>query len=60
MIKFGKGESMLQVRENIQELEEIELIIFRVDEFDQKELKLKLIPSRWHGDGLVGCHLIPI
>lgn len=60
LIKFGKGESMLQVKENIHENEEIELVVFRVEEFGKKQYKLHLTPSKWTGDGLVGCHLIPI
>ena len=61
LLKFGKAKSLAEVKSNIIDLEEIKVNIYRVSEYgDMKKFKLFLTPHRWDGDGLVGCHLIPI
>ena len=61
LLKFGHAKSLIEVKANIVDLEEIKVSIFRVSEYgDMKKYQVFLRPHRWEGDGLVGCHLIPI
>ena len=61
LIKFGHAKQLHEVKSNIIDLEQIKVTIFRVSEYgDMKKYQLFLIPHRWDGEGLVGCHLIPI
>ena len=60
LIKFGKAKSMLDVKKNIIDLEQIKVSVLRVEDSHIKNYKVLLTPHRWEGDGLVGCHLIPL
>ena len=61
LLKFGKAKSLAEVKSNIVDCEQIKVNIFRAPEYgDMKKYQVFLTPHRFDGDGLVGCHLIPI
>ena len=59
LIKFGNSNSFFDIKNNIIENQEIDLIILRIEKFTINKLNLKIIPMKWEGDGFVGCFLSP-
>lgn len=60
LIRFGTATTLLDVTKNIAEGKAIELLIYRVNEYDRGLSSLSITPKHYEGEGLIGCHLIPI
>ncbi|EAY13786.1 26S proteasome non-ATPase regulatory subunit, putative [Trichomonas vaginalis G3] len=60
LIKFGPATNMLDVKKNIVEGTAVDLVVYRVEEYSRELASCSLTPAKWEGDGLVGCHLIPL